>query len=153
MSVDAARIKAVGRSVIMTLMKSNTEHAAVHKLHTCIPTQQSTCPALHLPPPAASVSARLHGAHGPRPHHSPLPTLCHLSGCTFRFNFVAIMHAKVQCFVGILFTLHPAPCTCPHPCSCPCPCPLPCSLAFYCVFHRDASSVPLTHTHSLPCTQ
>lgn len=109
MSVDAARIKAVGRSVIMTLMKSNTEHAAVHKLHTCIPTQQSTCPAVHLPPPAASVSARLHGAHGPRPHHSPLPTLCHLSGCTFRFNFVAIMHAKVQCFVGILFTLHPAP--------------------------------------------
>lgn len=45
----------------------------------------------------------------------PLPPfpLLHLSGCTFRFNFVAIMHAKVQCFVGILFTqpplYHPLP--------------------------------------------
>lgn len=39
----------------------------------------------------------------------PLPPfpLLHLSGCTFRFNFVAIMHAKVQCFVGILFTQPP----------------------------------------------
>lgn len=40
----------------------------------------------------------------------PLPPfpLLHLSGCTFRFNFVAIMHAKVQCFVGILFTQPPS---------------------------------------------
>lgn len=51
----------------------------------------------------------------PLPSFYPLPpsfslpsfSLLHLSGCTFRFNFVAIMHAKVQCFVGILFTQPP----------------------------------------------
>lgn len=132
MSVDSARIKAVGRSVIMTLMKSNTEHA-VHKFHTCsyLTVRPSSPPSSCLLASSLSISARLHGAHGPHPLYSALPTPRLLFGCTFRFNFVAIMHAKVQCFVGL--------------------CPSPCSWVFYCVFHRSTSSVSLTP--SLPFTQ
>lgn len=123
----------------MTLMKSNTEQgscAQASHLHTppsapaCLPTCIGLPPALPVQLSSLStylllrlllplpMSARLHGAHGPRPLHSQHSTsflssspsslpLLHLSGCTFRFNFVAIMHAKVQCFVGILFTQPP----------------------------------------------
>lgn len=95
MTVDAGRIKLVGRwfvrSVIMTLMKSNTEQgscAQASHLHTppsapaCLPTCIGLPPALPVQLSSLStylllrlllplpMSARLHGAHGPRPLHS-----------------------------------------------------------------------------------
>lgn len=106
---------------------------AHHPPAPCLPTHLhwpstcSACPAVHLPPPPPSPSPTTAnvGSFAWRPRATPSPfsafhllplyfpfllppfSLLHLSGCTFRFNFVAIMHAKVQCFVGILFTQPP----------------------------------------------
>lgn len=148
MTVDAGRIKLVGRSFVRSLGHydvNEIQHRArqlctsftpaQHPPAPCLPTHLhwpstcSACPAVHLPPPPPSPSPTTAnvGSFAWRPRATPSPfsafhllPLCfpfpslfppfsplHLSGCTFRFNFVAIMHAKVQCFVGILFTQPP----------------------------------------------
>lgn len=103
------------------------------------PAQLFTC----LPPRCQCLGSF---AWRPRATPSPLPTLCHLSGCTFRFNFVAIMHAKVQCFVGISFTLHPAPA--------PIPVPVPVLAHYPARWHFiacfiEALRLSRSHTHTL----
>lgn len=134
-------------------------------LRPCLPTHLhwpstcSACPAVqpvHLPPHSPSPTTANVGSFAWRPRATPSPfsafyllprffpfsfppfPLLHLSGCTFRFNFVAIMHAKVQCFVGILFTQPPFYDPLP-PASAPA-----CWYFIACFIYSSVSSVSLT---------
>lgn len=161
----------------------------MHKLHTCttpstppppacLPTHWqclATCSGLSslstylllrllllllLPLP---MSARLHGAHGPRPLHSQQshfpfpyhPSTLYLRPSLFllspsftcpaaHFALISSQLCMQKCNVLLVFYL-------PNPLTLP-PCHRPCLLAFYCVFHTAAFRLCLSHSLSHSAT-
>lgn len=129
MAGQPARIKAVGAVWRRSFAGHYDVNEIQHRPCTC-------AQASHLPNCCwCCWWCCYHHSCGYRGHiapRSPLPAVC-----AFCFNFVAIMHAKVQCFVGIfsrccfyfifLFCL--------------------CRLAFYCVLY-----IGVSHVCTLPLT-